>query len=271
MAMNKHISYGAGMIDATMKSSAEETIDFGFETVPTAEKAGRVREVFDNVADNYDLMNDLMSAGMHRLWKDAFVTWLRPRAGMTIVDLAGGTGDISFRILKYLRDNSADISIAVSDINHEMLKVGFERAQTKGYGDKIRWLCADAENLPVDDQSVDAVTVSFGIRNMTDKPSALGEAFRILKPGGRFMCLEFSRLALPGLSEIYDKYSFDILPKIGRYVARDEPAYKYLVESIRQFPDQDRFAQMMAEAGFDQVQYRNLSGGVAAMHSGWRI
>jgi demethylmenaquinone methyltransferase/2-methoxy-6-polyprenyl-1,4-benzoquinol methylase len=271
MVNSDGVGYGARMNDATAKKAPDETIDFGFETVPTAEKSERVREVFNNVASNYDLMNDLMSGGKHRLWKDAFVTWLRPRAGMTIIDLAGGTGDIAFRILKHVGVDSHTMAITVSDINHEMLKVGKDRATAKGFDEQLEWLCADAENLPVPNQSADAVTLAFGIRNMTDKPAALGEAYRILKPGGRFMCLEFSRLALPGLSGLYDKYSFQVVPKIGRCVAKDEPAYQYLVESIRKFPDQETFAQMIRDAGFDNVDYRNMSGGIAAMHSGWRV
>jgi demethylmenaquinone methyltransferase/2-methoxy-6-polyprenyl-1,4-benzoquinol methylase len=271
MANSDAVGYGAAMNDATANKELDETVDFGFETVRAAHKSERVREVFDSVASNYDLMNDLMSGGMHRLWKDAFVTWLRPRAGMTIVDLAGGTGDIAFRILKYVGNDNRTMRITVSDINQEMLKVGKDRAVAKGFGEQLEWLCADAENLPIPNQSADAVTLAFGIRNMTDKPAALREAYRILKPGGRFMCLEFSHLALPGLSGLYDKYSFGIVPKIGRYVAKDEPAYQYLVESIRKFPDQETFAQMISNAGFNNVDFRSLSGGIAAMHSGWRV
>ncbi len=245
-----------------------ETADFGFESIAKEDKAGRVRQVFDRVAGDYDLMNDLMSGGLHRLWKDAFVTWLRPRNRMTIVDLAGGTGDIARRIL---RRGGNGVQVTVCDINREMLQVGRARFDRRRQPGDLRWLCADGEALPLESQSVDAVTVAFGIRNMTDKAAALGEAWRVLKPGGRFICLEFSRLALPGLSGLYDRYSFSVVPRLGRLVARDEEAYRYLVESIRTFPDQDRFKAMIEAAGLAKVQYRNLSGGIAAMHSAWRI
>jgi demethylmenaquinone methyltransferase/2-methoxy-6-polyprenyl-1,4-benzoquinol methylase len=240
--------------------------DFGFEQIPLGDKAGRVRDVFDSVAGRYDVMNDLMSGGLHRVWKDAFVTWLRPRADMHMLDLAGGTGDIAFRFLR-----AGGGSVAVTDINLEMLLVGRDRARKRRFGGAVNWLCADGERLPVPDNSVEVVTCAFGIRNMTDKAGALSEIYRVLKPGGRFMCLEFSRLVLPGLEDIYDKFSFAIVPRLGRIVANDEASYRYLAESIRTFPDQETFAQMISDAGLSNTTYRNLAGGVAAMHSAWRI
>ncbi|MDE0940946.1 MAG: class I SAM-dependent methyltransferase [Alphaproteobacteria bacterium] len=240
--------------------------DFGYESVPWGEKASRVRDVFDSVAGRYDVMNDLMSGGMHRLWKAAYITWLRPRADMHLLDLAGGTGDIAFRFL-----DAGGGRVTVADINQEMLLVGKKRAQGRRIDSAIEWLCANGEDLPIPDASIDAVTCAFGIRNMTDKPKALAEMRRVLKPGGRFLCLEFSRLALPGLEGLYDKYSLEIVPRIGRLVADDEASYRYLAESIRTFPDQDKFAAMIADAGLGNVAYRNLSGGIAAMHSAWRI
>jgi len=240
--------------------------DFGFESIPWEEKTSRVRGVFNSVAGRYDVMNDLMSGGMHRLWKAAFITWLRPRAEMHLLDLAGGTGDIAFRFLA-----SGGGRVTVTDINQEMLFVGKSRARGRRIDSNIEWLCADGESLPIPDASVDVVTCAFGIRNMTDKPRALAEMCRVLKPGGRFLCLEFSRLALPGLEGLYDKYSFQVVPSLGRLVADDEESYRYLAESIRTFPDQDTFANMIASAGLDNVSYRNLSGGIAAMHSARRI
>jgi demethylmenaquinone methyltransferase / 2-methoxy-6-polyprenyl-1,4-benzoquinol methylase len=240
--------------------------DFGFEQIPPEEKTARVRGVFNSVASRYDLMNDVMSGGLHRLWKAAFITWLRPRRNMRLLDLAGGTGDIAFRFLR-----AGGGTVAVADINLEMLLVGQERARKQRLGGAIEWLCANGEVLPIPDSSMDVVTCAFGIRNMTDKSAALAEIHRILKPGGRFMCLEFSRLALPGLEKLYDKYSFEVVPQLGRLVANDEASYRYLAESIRTFPDQDAFADMISHAGFSKVKYRNLAGGIAAMHSAWRI
>ncbi len=234
------------------KMATDARTDFGFEQIPLAEKAGRVRDVFDSVAARYDVMNDLMSGGLHRVWKAAFITWLRPRRNMHLLDLAGGTGDIAFRFL-----TAGGGNVTVADINLEMLAVGQGRA--------------NGEAIPIPDGTLDAVTCAFGIRNMTDKEQALSEIRRVLKPGGRFMCLEFSRLALPGLAGLYDRYSFGVVPRLGRIVANDEASYRYLAESIRTFPDQDRFAGMIAEAGLSNVTYRNLAGGVAAMHSAWRI
>jgi demethylmenaquinone methyltransferase/2-methoxy-6-polyprenyl-1,4-benzoquinol methylase len=240
--------------------------DFGFEQIPLGVKAGRVRDVFDSVAGRYDVMNDLMSGGLHRAWKDAIVNWLRPRADMRLLDLAGGTGDIAFRFLR-----AGGGSVVVTDINLEMLLVGRDRARKRRIDGAINWLCADGEQLPVPDNSVEVVTCAFGVRNMTDKAAALSEIYRVLKPGGRFMCLEFSRLVLPGLEDIYNKFSFAIVPRLGRIVANDEASYRYLVESIRTFPDQETFAEMISDAGLSNITYKNLTGGVAAMHSAWRI
>ena len=251
---------------SNVRMAPTTSTDFGFESVPWEEKTSRVRGVFNSVAGRYDIMNDLMSGGLHRLWKAAFMTWLRPRVDMHLLDLAGGTGDIAFRFLA-----GGGGGVTVTDINQEMLFVGKSRAKGRRIDGNIEWLCANGECLPVPDASVDAVTCAFGIRTMTDKPRALAEMRRVLKPGGRFLCLEFSQLALPGLKGLYDKYSFQVLPRLGRLVADDEASYRYLAESIRTFPDQDTFAAMIADAGLDKVSYRNLSGGVAAMHSAWRI
>ncbi len=246
--------------------STDGQTDFGFSQIPFEEKKHRVRDVFDSVAGRYDLMNDLMSGGLHRAWKAAFVAWLRPRSEMQLLDLAGGTGDIAFR---YLRAGGG--MVAVADINQEMLLVGQKRARSIRLGDTVNWLCADGECLPVPDGTMDAVTCAFGIRNMTDKAAVLLEIRRVLKPGGRFMCLEFSRLSLPGLSELYDRYSFGVVPRFGRLVADDEASYRYLAESIRTFPDQETFADMISRAGLSNVKFVDLSGGVAAMHSAWRV
>ena len=239
--------------------------DFGYRRVPAAEKASLVRDVFDSVAPRYDLMNDLMSLGVHRLWKDAFVDWLNPRPGMVLLDVGGGTGDIAFQVL-----DRGGGPVIVCDINTAMLEIGHDRAVDRGRLDGVSWITGDAEDLPVADASVDAYTTAFCIRNVTHVERALAEARRVLKPGGRFMCLEFSRIAVPALERLYDAYSLRLLPAIGRVVAGDADAYRYLAESIRRFPDQNAFAAMIADAGLDQVRHRNLSGGIAAMHSAWR-
>ncbi|MCW5731153.1 MAG: bifunctional demethylmenaquinone methyltransferase/2-methoxy-6-polyprenyl-1,4-benzoquinol methylase UbiE [Alphaproteobacteria bacterium] len=247
----------------------DEHADFGFQDVPKAEKARLVREVFDRVASRYDLMNDLMSGGVHRLWKSALIDWLAPRPGMRLLDVAGGTGDIALRFLE--RAGTAMVPVTVCDINHQMLRVGRDRALDRGIVAEIDWLCGDAERLPFADRSFDAYTIAFGIRNVTGIERALAEARRVLRPGGRFLCLEFSQVALPGLGQLYEVYSFELVPRLGRLVAGDEAAYRYLVESIRRFPDQERFAAMIEAAGLGQVKWRNLSGGIAALHSAWRI
>lgn len=241
---------------------------FGFQSVPETEKAGLVRQVFDSVAPRYDLMNDLMSAGVHRLWKDAMVDWLAPRAGRTYLDVAGGTGDIALRILDR-QGEAGDVTIC--DINQEMLKAGRDRAFDLGRTQGLRWVVGDAEKLPLPSASVDAYTIAFGLRNVTHIDAALAEARRVLRPGGRFLCLEFSHVVVPGLKELYDLYSFQVLPRLGKYVARDEAAYRYLAESIRKFPQQDALARRMRAAGLTQIAVRNLSGGIAALHSGWRV
>ncbi|MEL0143824.1 MAG: class I SAM-dependent methyltransferase [Alphaproteobacteria bacterium] len=252
-------------------TSAQDTTHFGFEDIPVAEKSARVRDVFSSVARRYDLMNDLMSLGVHRAWKASFVGRIAMRPGMSYLDVAGGTGDIAFRI----RDAApADTRITVCDINADMLRVGKARAIDKGileHDGGIRWVCGDAEAVPAPDSTFDAYTIAFGLRNVTNIPAALTEAHRVLRPGGQFFCLEFSRVVLPVLDDIYDRYSFSVLPQLGRWVARDEAAYRYLVESIRKFPDQETLAGMIADAGLEQVKVQNLSGGIAAIHSARRI
>ncbi len=250
--------------------SDPKTASFGFRDVPEAEKEGLVREVFSSVAARYDLMNDLMSAGVHRIWKDAMVEWLNPRPGWQVLDVAGGTGDIAFRIADMARLREGEADITVCDINAQMLGEGVRRATEKNET-AIQWVCGDAEKLPVPDNHFDAYTIAFGIRNVTHLDIALREAFRVLKPGGRFLCLEFSHVEVPGLDTLYDAYSFKLLPKIGGLVAGDEASYRYLAESIRRFPPQAEFAQMIGEAGLSQVKVRNLSGGIAAMHSAFKI
>ena len=254
--------------------SAGGQADFGFHQVPESEKSGLVRAVFEGVAGRYDLMNDLMSAGIHRLWKSALVDALAPQAGMRVLDIAGGTGDIAFRIharLKRRASGGDATEIVVSDINRDMIEVGRNRAIDRGILDGIAWVCADGEALPLADMSVDACTVAFGLRNMTHLDRALAEARRVLRPGGRFLCLEFSHVTVPVLDQFYDRFSFAVLPSLGRFVTGQEDAYRYLVESIRRFPPQDELAARIAAAGFDRVGFRNLSGGIAALHGAWRL
>jgi demethylmenaquinone methyltransferase / 2-methoxy-6-polyprenyl-1,4-benzoquinol methylase len=241
--------------------------DFGFRRVPAAEKAGLVRRVFDSVADRYDLMNDLMSGGIHRLWKATLIERLNPRPGQLLLDVAGGTGDIACRFL----DRAGRASVIVCDINEAMLRRGRDRAIDRGIVAAIDWVVGDAERLPVASASVDAYTIAFGLRNVTDIAAALAEARRVRKPGGRFFCLEFSHLELAPLRPAYDLYSFTVLPRLGQMIAGDREAYQYLVESIRRFPRQEALAGMMRAAGLEQVRFRNLTGGIAALHSGWRL
>lgn len=237
-------------------------VSLGFRDVAPAEKTAAVGDIFRRVAPRYDLMNDLMSGGLHRLWKDEFVGLLKPRPGEHVLDLAGGTGDIAFRIAK----RGAEVTVA--DINPGMLEVGRERAAKRGLG--IDFVEANAEAMPFADASFDAVTIAFGIRNVTDIPKALADIRRVLKWGGRFFCLEFSTSEWPGFAKAYDLYSMKLVPRIGAAVARDADAYRYLVESIRRFPDMPGFARMVEEAGFRQVKARPILGGAVAIHSGWK-
>ncbi len=254
---------------SSSSASAAKTakdIDFGFRRIPVAEKQRRVAEVFSSVAGTYDLMNDLMSGGVHRLWKAALMDWLAPRSGQHLVDLASGTGDIALRFLK-----RGGGSANIIDINEDMLEAGRKRRDLKAYAEYLKWTVASAEEVPLETGSADRVTISFGLRNVTDRDAALREAHRILKPGGRFCCLEFSHITTPSLGKLYDLWSFQALPRLGRIVANDEAAYRYLVESIRTFPTQEKLADMFSQAGFAQVRVRNLSSGIAAIHSGWKL
>jgi len=256
--------------------SEDETsggVDFGARRVPEGDKAPLIRALFDSVASRYDLMNDLMSGGIHRAWKAEMVAWLKPRPGQVLLDVAGGTGDLALRALPRLAgDEVARIpSIVVCDTSEGMLEVGRARALDQGILAGIEWVCADAERLPVADRSIDLYTIAFGLRNVTRIDAALAEAHRALKPGGRFLCLEFNPEITPLLQPLYDLYSFQIVPLLGRMVAGDREAYAYLVESIRRFPRQSELCQMISRAGLDQVRFRNLTGGVAALHSAWRL
>jgi len=251
---------------AAAGETAGASTHFGFREVEEVAKTGLVREVFDSVAGRYDLMNDLMSGGVHRLWKSALIDTLRPRAGMDLLDVAGGTGDIARRFL-----DAGGGRATVCDINETMLRVGRDKSIDRGVLKGIDWMVGDAEALPLPDCSVGAYTIAFGLRNVTHVERALAEARRVLRPGGRFLCLEFSHVTIPWLEALYERYSFNVLPALGAVVAKDRDSYQYLVESIRRFPPQDRLARMMADAGLDLVSYRNLSGGIAAIHSGWRI
>ena len=252
--------------EALAAQPRDDVVHFGFRRVAEREKAPLVRAVFDSVAPRYDLMNDLMSLGVHRLWKASLLDWLAPTPAMRLLDVGGGTGDIA---RGFAARGGGDA--VVCDINTEMAAAGRDRALDRGIVEGIAWICGDAEDLPVADASVDAYTTGFCLRNVTHVGKALNEARRVLKPGGRFLCLEFSRLTLGALKPLYDAYSFRVLPALGEIVAGDRESYRYLAESIRQFPDQDAFATLVAEAGLAQVKYRNLSGGIAAIHSAWRI
>ncbi|MBV8131323.1 MAG: bifunctional demethylmenaquinone methyltransferase/2-methoxy-6-polyprenyl-1,4-benzoquinol methylase UbiE [Alphaproteobacteria bacterium] len=256
--------------------SEDETssgVDFGSRRVREEEKAPLIRGLFDSVASHYDLMNDLMSVGIHRLWKAEMVAWLKPHPGQVLLDVAGGTGDIALRALPRLAAEQAAAlgRIFVCDPSERMLEIGRARALDQGILAGIEWVCADAERLPVADRSVDLYTIAFGLRNVTRIDAALAEARRALKPGGRFLCLEFTPKIAPLLQPLYDLYSFHFVPRLGLIVAGDREAYTYLVESIRRFPRQSELCEMIARAGLDQVRFRNLTGGVAALHSAWRL
>ena len=246
---------------------SDNTTHFGYQTVPEDEKAGRVKGVFSSVANKYDIMNDVMSVGIHRLWKDAMMDWLAPRRGQRLLDVAGGTGDIAFRFLQRAGHGHA----TVLDLTEPMLVEGRARAEAEKMADALTWVVGDAMALPFEDNSFDVYTISFGIRNVTRPQDALREAFRVLKPGGRLMVLEFSQLPNDGLQKLYDLYSFNVIPRMGQMIANDRDSYQYLVESIRKFPDQDTFLAMIRDAGFDNARYRNLSMGIACLHSGWKI
>jgi demethylmenaquinone methyltransferase / 2-methoxy-6-polyprenyl-1,4-benzoquinol methylase len=253
-----------------MSPTRKET-DFGFRQVPLDDKQALVDGVFHSVAGRYDLMNDLMSGGLHRAWKDALVTTVNPPKGpqpFALLDLAGGTGDIAFRTIAA---GGAGTRATVIDINADMLAVGRERAAERGLDDAIDFVEANAEALPFPDRSTDAVTIAFGIRNVPRIAAALTEAHRVLRIGGRFLCLEFSAVDVPGLDRLYDLYSFNVIPALGRAVTGDAEAYRYLVESIRRFPRPDAFAEMMRAAGFRRVSFQRMSGGIVALHSGWRL
>lgn len=243
---------------------------FGYREVEEGAKSALVRGVFSSVARRYDLMNDLMSGGVHRLWKDAMVEWLNPQPGRRVADIAGGTGDIAFRVAHLARLRGGHATVLVCDASAEMIAEGLRRANEADETD-VRWLCGDVESLPFPDASMDACTIGFGIRNVTRIDKALAEMRRVLKPGGRFLCLEFSRVQAPGLDTLYERYSFSVLPRLGEWVAKDADAYRYLAESIRRFPSQTLFAEMIERAGLSRVKVRNLAGGIAAMHSAWRL
>ncbi len=243
---------------------------YGFQTVRDGEKQGLVNEVFHKVAHRYDIMNDLMSVGLHRAWKDAMVAWLNPpkRPGWRVLDVAGGTGDIAFRIVEASQRNA---EATVLDINGSMLGVGQERAVKRGLDDRVTFVEANAEELPFADETFDAYTIAFGIRNVPRIDHALAEAYRVLKPGGRIMVLEFSEVEMPLLDTVYEAWSFKAIPPIGKAVTGEAEPYQYLVESIRKFPNQRDFAAMITAAGFDRVTWRNYTGGICALHSGWKL
>lgn len=250
-----------------MSDTGDKITHFGFQDVAEDQKAGMVHGVFTSVASRYDIMNDVMSVGIHRVWKDAMMDWLAPQPHQRLLDVAGGTGDISFRFLK----RAPGANAVVLDMTESMLVAGRQRAEAEQQAEHLNWVVGDAMALPFEDNTFDVYTISFGIRNVTHVQDALSEAYRVLRPGGRLMVLEFSQLPNPALQWAYDRYSFNVIPAMGKAIANDRDSYQYLVESIRKFPDQDTFASMIRTAGFDMVKYRNLSMGIAALHSGWKI
>ena len=251
-----------------MTDASDRTTHFGYRDVPEDQKAGLVHGVFSSVAARYDVMNDAMSLGIHRIWKDAMMDWLAPRPDTRLLDVAGGTGDIAFR---YLRRAGPTARATVLDMTEAMLAEGRRRAEAARLADRLDWVAGDAMALPFEDASFDTYTISFGIRNVTRPEDALAEAWRVLRPGGRLMVLEFSQLPNEGLQWLYDRYSFTVIPAMGQVVTGDRDSYRYLVESIRRFPAQEPFAGMIRAAGFEQVKYRNLSMGIACLHSGWKL
>lgn len=262
---------GAISIAMTHTSKSDTSGTFGFEAVRPEERQGRVNQVFASVAERYDLMNDLMSGGLHRLWKSDMVAWLAPprtEQAWSLLDVAGGTGDIAMRVIG---SAGRGAKATLCDISPEMVAVGQRRVDAAGLSDRITLTVGNAETLPFPDKSFDAYTIAFGIRNVTRIDRALKEAHRVLRHGGRFMCQEFSEVDVPMLDRVYDFHSFEVIPRLGALAAGDRASYQYLVESIRKFPKQEAFASMIREAGFERVSYRNLSGGIAAIHSGWRL
>ena len=250
-----------------MSDKKENTTHFGFETILEKDKSEKVQGVFSSVASKYDVMNDVMSLGIHRVWKDAMMDWLAPIRGQALLDVAGGTGDISFRFLK----RASGANAIVLDLTESMLAEGRKRAENVGISGQLEWVVGDAMSLPFEDDSFDVYTISFGIRNVTDPQKALSEAYRVLKPGGRIMVLEFSHIPNDLLQWFYDKYSFNVIPRLGQIIASDRSSYQYLVESIRKFPKQESFMKLVNAAGFENTKYRNLTMGVACLHSGWKI
>ena len=249
-----------------LDSSPNTQVDFGYQNVALSQKQELVNSVFDSVASSYDIMNDLMSIGVHRLWKEALLDWMAPRPNQILADLAGGTGDVS---LKFLERGGQFAHVI--DINEQMLAAGRKRKVMNKFQERLNWLAGDAQDIPLADNSVDRVIIAFGLRNVPDRMKALNQIVRILKPGGRFCCLEFSHVKNPILSSVYDGWSFNILPKLGQIVAGEAQPYQYLVESIRRFPSEAELCSMMADTGMAQIKVRNLSGGIAAIHSGWKL
>ena len=247
---------------------SKQTIDFGFSEVPLEEKVKKVKGVFDSVAQKYDVMNDVMSLGIHRLWKRQTIELSGVRAGMTVLDLAGGTGDLTKAFAKRVGANG---KVVLADINESMVRVGRDRLLDEGVGAQVEYAIANAEALAFPDNTFDVVTMAFGLRNVTHKDKALAEIARVLKPGGQAMILEFSKVHQPLLSKMYDFYSFNILPKMGKLIANDEASYQYLAESIRMHPDQETLKQMMLDAGFDKAEYINMNEGIVALHRGWKF
>ncbi len=263
------------MVRAMTGPASNDTVSFGFRDVKTGEKAGLVRGVFDRSARRYDLMNDLMSLGVHRVWKDMVITRANPQPGEILIDVAGGTGDLARSFLDKAdragarRSSTTKAKAVVLDINEQMLRAGVKRGLKPAHNGRIDWVTGNSECLPLPDRYADCITISTGIRNVTDRASALKEMRRVLKPGGRFLCLEFTKPTSRGWEKLYDAWSFNVMPELGHYVAKDRESYQYLVESIRRFPDQESFKAEIETAGFRNVSYTNFSGGIAALHTGW--